>query len=357
MKKVRFRLLVLQSLPWLALWGCHLLVPYESEPGLEGGPVMDGAPRDGKVQPDLPVKKDTKPKPDLKDHGTVKDGTKKDHGKVIDGSLKDKKPVKKDWLVVKKDGVIAKDLPGACGEVQDIKENAKSCTDQCLPANKPSDADGDGLPDSMDPQSSCNRLLFSDGFVYGTSSTAWNWTNSGTVVHKCGWGGLKAGASITLKSATAAAKLTTNKYLVQARFSVTGALTGAWKVQLTEASGASPHYRCSLGVWSGGWQPKPGLRHFRSLTGSCASMTCYTYKCNTKGKDTTVTSGDIFYLQSYHDGKNHTCRLLSSTGTVLLTHKWSNKGCPPDKPGTVKLLATNVEVAVDHLRVFEMKSN
>ena len=330
------------------LAACHLVAPYEPEP-LDGPPRLDMAPLDG-AAPDLrrdnkivkPL--DLKPSKDKR----LDTGQNKKDGPV---SIKDGL-IKMDASI--KDALI-KDQAAGCGEVQNINEHAKTCGDQCLVANKPQDADCDGLADSGDPKGACNDLLLSDGFVFPPSSSQWQWTNGGSVSSStCGKVTLAPGASITLKSSVAAARLTSSTYLVEARFSIKSVPGGQWYVRLTVANGVYPHIYCSFGTW-GTYQPQPGLRHYTGGGTLCSSLTSYTHASGRKPPSLAVKAGDTLSIQAWNDGSTQTCRLLDSSGKVRLNHSRSSKSCPPSQAGTIKVQTSNQEIELDHVRAFEVK--
>jgi hypothetical protein len=238
------------------------------------------------------------------------------------------------------DAVPSKDLGspdtgGICIEPQDINDKAATCSNQCVSGKVP-DADCDGLRDvGQDPwTTSCNRLLFSDGFLAPPSMPTW--IASAGVTWTCGKAGVHAGDYLMLGDSSS---LTDASYLAEIRFGIIKTVgPGTWRATLKTTVGTDTYSDCELRTTLG--QTMLHLERFGTCTGTVSTTVSGT------------SIGQPYLLQSYYDGVDLTCRLLSSSGQML--GNVSNSGCGPTSPGTVKVTATDCDVAVSYVRVFQV---
>jgi len=249
---------------------------------------------------------------------------------------------------------------GAPGPLLPCIDNDSKSQIQCGPCAPTVDVDCDGLKAGggfvQDPwPSQHNPLRLGDGFTDDPLAARWSGATSGCEVpSSVEWNG--ASKSLVLKGCSAATLqpgcatfLKDPDYLVEMRLTIdqfhvtSGGLV--WHVEI-ETSGSKR--RCGF-IQDGQFGGKPYLRAegaggAQSHQGLPQPQPPATYLMQVWG-----------YRQFVPNEHRNHCRLLAADGKqvigdAMIVSKWSAIG----QPGTVVIRASNVDITVDHVRIYEV---
>ncbi len=233
------------------------------------------------------------------------------------------------------------DLWPPCPEAQTLNESAPTCGQQCTSSS--GDLDCDGLTDAkLDPQPSCNRLVFSDPFL-GSPALSGKWTTAGGLTWSCGSLTLAPGASITLVPAIA-----TPKTLVEVKLKLGITVSGNWSVNIRVGKASGSDCYCDCAIWvDGGYQPLGGL-HFNQH--GCANLGDWT-----SGKSLATPKDQTYLLRTWTDGVKQYCMVLNADGSSPITGYPLPLafGGPAAQQGAITVSASARSVILDHVRVFQ----
>jgi hypothetical protein len=334
----------------LVLAGCHTLIPHTpAETGADrsareaavDAPRDHGMPGPEQGRPDVPVL-DAAWTPDAASADLKKPDAAKVDLKKLDAAKVDlkktdlAKPDLPKADLKKPDAKLDLDLP-ACFEQSTINSSAATCAGQCT--SLVGDGDCDGIPNGRDPAATtCNRLLSFEHFTATSPST--KWTSGGTGTWPCGAASLVAGASLTL-SAGELAKITSGKFLIEAKYTLGEDPSNDWAVRLNFQKAGDPTKSFNCEQWVSTTYGGKGTHHLND------------HYCGNSGTWNTslvfdVTPGKTYFLQLYSNASAVYCRVITESGTVSS----GSYACVVGAPANL-YLATTRAITVDHLRIFQ----
>jgi hypothetical protein len=300
-------------------------------------------------------------------------------------------------------GPIADAGVDVCNEPVSIR-NAKQCTNQCVSSLDDKDCDGlkDSVQDSWD--SVCNWLMTGEEFV-NPPWQRWEMTYSPNPAHKgvscgvsarcvqgdscngticktsrpllCGKLHIESGQTFTLVDP---GLLLYKTYMVELRIRVdkiTSSTDWSFGVTGNRVDSNSAQYRRTCAMWlnktpnltdcKSGCAHVVGLHMNHTVTQGIYLLKTgiWTEDIDNKIKDPT---GQYFLLQLWGDTAEQHCRLLSADGskeviqrkqTTVVQAKLPGDPNPvavnlnPSQPGTIHLSASNCQVTIDYVRVFQ----